>query len=142
MENNYDVTGSCLCGSITFQFKVNEKNFDVCHCGICRKWGGGPGFGVTSKSEPLFTGVEYLKTYPSSDWAERGFCEKCGTHLFYRFKDKSFINFQLGSLKNNDLFKFNLQIYVDCKPNYYNFAEKTNMMTEVDVIKAFNSDKS
>jgi hypothetical protein len=141
MEQNTDVRGSCLCNSISYQFKVTEKEFDVCHCGMCRKWSGGPGFGVTAKSEPVFTGIEHLKTYSSSEWAERGFCGKCGTHLFYRLKDKSFINFQLGSLEKNDSFKFNLQIYTDCKPNNYSFFEKTKMMTEADVIKAFSNKK-
>jgi len=32
-----------------------------------------------------FAGEENVAVYKSSDWAERGFCKQCGTHLFYRF---------------------------------------------------------
>lgn len=28
-----------------------------------------------------------LSIYASSDWAERGFCNHCGTVLFWRMKD-------------------------------------------------------
>lgn len=55
------VNGKCLCGTIHFQFKVKSKEFDVCHCGMCRRWSGGPGFGVTSVTDPIFNGIEYLK---------------------------------------------------------------------------------
>ncbi len=58
--------------------------------------------------------------------------------FIYRLKDKAFTNFQLGSLENTESFKFKLQIYVDCKPNNYSFSEKTNMMTEAEIISAFS----
>jgi hypothetical protein len=139
LENLIHVKGSCLCDRVKFQFHVKEKEFDACHCGMCRKWSGGPGFGVTAKTEPTFTGEEFIQIYPSSDWAERAFCGKCGTHLFYRLKDKSFTNFQLGTIENSHSYKFNLQIYIDCKPSNYTFAEKTQLMTEAEVIKAFSN---
>ena len=34
--------GSCLCGSVSYQFQIAENVFDVCHCSLCRKWTGGP----------------------------------------------------------------------------------------------------
>ncbi|WP_409076914.1 hypothetical protein [Proteus vulgaris] len=34
--------------------------------------------------------------------------------------------------------KLTLQIYIDNKPHYYNFVEKTPMLTEKDIMDMFN----
>lgn len=133
-----EATGTCLCGSVTVSFPMKEEIFDACHCGMCRKWGGGPGMTVAASGKPTFKGEEFITTYNSSDWAERGFCNKCGTHLFYRLKQSDFINFPLGLIKDNEKFEFHVQIYVDCKPDNYSFTNKTEMMTEAEVIAKFS----
>jgi hypothetical protein len=134
----YTAKGHCLCKSVSFQFQTKELEFDACHCSMCRRWSGGPGLGVTASNVPQFIGEENIQIYSSSDWAERAFCRKCGTQLFFRLKDKSFTNFQLGTLENNSEYKFNLQIFVDSKPANYSFAQNTKMMTEAEVLDAFS----
>ena len=32
--------GQCLCGAVKVTVKNMKNNVDVCHCGMCRKWGG------------------------------------------------------------------------------------------------------
>src|SRR4051794_39009432 len=39
-------TGTCLCGSVSVSVKLEKCAFDACHCGMCRKWGGGPALTV------------------------------------------------------------------------------------------------
>jgi len=75
--------GKCLCGAITVR-TPNKKSVDACHCGMCRRWGGGPALGVACGSDVQIDGVDKLKVYKSSEWAERAFCGDCGTHMFYR----------------------------------------------------------
>lgn len=139
MSNLKKVSGRCLCGSVSYEFEITEQVFDVCHCSICRKWSGGPGFGVTAATVPRFIGENHIQTYSSPDWAERAFCNKCGTHLFYRLKDKSFTNFQLGALDNCGDYRFSLQIFIDSKPANYSFADNTKIMTEAEVLAAFKT---
>jgi len=74
--------GQCLCGAVKFTAKNAENNIDAYHCGMCRKWGGGPLMVVNCGSEVAFEGKENISVYSSSDWAERGFCKKCGSHIF------------------------------------------------------------
>ena len=62
-----------------------------------------------------------------------------GTHLFYRLKESGFCNIPLGLLDKNEQLKFHLQIFVDHKPAHYNFADKTEMMTEAEVIAKYAS---
>ena len=83
-------------------------------------------------------GEENVTVYSSSEWAERGFCKHCGTHLFYRMKKGNFWNFSLGLFKEAENFKFHVQIYVDAKPDCYDFANKTLMMTEAEVVAMFS----
>ena len=132
-------TGSCLCKEVKFSFDLKDKHFDACHCSMCRKWGGGPSLTVESKGNIVFEGEENITVYSSSDWAERGFCSKCGSNLFYRLKNKSlnFCNFNLGTIDGHESFKFKTQIYIDDKPENYSFSNQTKNMTEKEVLEAF-----
>lgn len=132
-----EVTGKCLCGSVTVSFEVNKSTFDACHCGMCRKWSGGPALTIDGGKNISFKGEEFISVYNSSAWAERGFCKLCGTHLFYRLKDSNYCNFPLGLIDGADKFKFQMQIFIDSKPQCYEFLNKTETMTEAEVIAKF-----
>lgn len=132
-------TGTCLCKSVSVSFPMGEEVFDACHCSMCRKWGGGPAFTVHGGTKVTWQGEDSIATFSSSPWAERGFCKKCGTHLFYRLKRSGFYNFPLGLLDDNEKLKFHLQIFTDSKPAHYDFANKTAMMTEAEVIAKYAS---
>jgi hypothetical protein len=137
MNNSKAVKGTCLCGSVEVSFTLEKETFGACHCGMCRKWAGGPALAVEGGKDVTFKGEEFISVFESSDWAERGFCKRCGTHLFYRIKAGGFINFPLGLLQGVDNLKFDLQIYIDKKPDQYSFADKTVQMTEAEVIAKY-----
>ena len=133
-----NVHGHCLCGKVEFEIKILNKFFNSCHCSMCRLWSGGPSLSVDTMDGIHFTSDEYIKIYNSSEWAERGFCNQCGTHLFYKLKNGTYCNVPLGLLKNQSEFKFKSQIFIDHKPNCYNFSNKTEMYTEMEVLQASN----
>ncbi len=137
--NTETISGSCLCKKVYIKIQPEEKIFDACHCGVCRKWGGGPALTVHGGKKIEINGEELITRYQSSDWAERGFCKSCGTHLFYHLKGQNFYTFSLGLFERVDDFKFEVQIFTDSKPAYYDFANKTEMMTEAEVLAKFNS---
>ncbi|MBT3584587.1 MAG: GFA family protein [Halobacteriovoraceae bacterium] len=132
-------SGSCLCKAVKFSFDIAEKHFNSCHCKMCRVWGGGPAMVVESAGGIEFESEEELALYDSSKWAERGFCKKCGSHLFYRLKNHPYCNFNLGTLDNDQEFTFKTQFYIDIKPHNYAFSNETKTMTEEEVMAAFNS---
>lgn len=138
MSSGKQINGSCLCGAVAVKISPPENVFDACHCGMCRKWAGGPVMTVEGGKQPEVTGVDSISVYNSSEWAERGFCKHCGTHLFYRLKNTDFCNFSAGLFKEVENFKFHMQIYTDAKPACYEFANKTEMMTEAEVIAKFS----
>ena len=81
--------GHCLCGAVTLRAAINHSQVGACHCATCRRWGGGPLLAIESDQPVAFDGAQQISVYASSDWAERGFCKECGTHLFYRLLEKN-----------------------------------------------------
>src|SRR5256885_974828 len=77
------MNGHCLCGAVSF-VSPQAREIGACHCGYCRRWGGGPMLTVHCGPDVKFEGGENIGTYASSEWAERAFCRQCGTHLYYR----------------------------------------------------------
>ena len=75
--------GSCLCGAVAVS-APDQTEVAACHCGMCRRWGGGPLLAVHCGHDVHISGTEQVTVFKSSEWAERGFCSRCGTHLFYR----------------------------------------------------------
>ncbi len=130
-------TGACLCGLVKFKAKNADNSVHACHCGMCLKWGGAPFMGVSCGQEVSFEGSEYISIYNSSDWADRGFCSKCGSHLFYRLKGTNDHEIAAGLFDQKGSFSFDLQVFIDKKPAYYGFANNTEEMTEREVIEKY-----
>ena len=78
-----------------------------------------------------------LGVYRSSEWAERCFCKQCGTPLFYRLVAQNLHFVSAEAFDDRDGYAFKSQIFIDEKPAYYEFANKTHNMTGAEVFAAF-----
>ncbi len=134
--------GQCLCGAVKFRAKNMSNQVGVCHCGMCRTWGGGPLMAVGCGSDVEFDGEENITVYDSSEWAERGFCKICGSHLFYRLKETRDHEIPAGLFADQSRLVFELQVFTDYKPAYYSFANQTEEMTEAEVIAKYAPDQA
>jgi len=130
--------GNCLCGAVTLQVQHQAPTLNACHCSICRKWTGGPFMTLECHQAPRIEGEEHVRTYTSSDWAERGFCGQCGTHLFYRLREGEFYALPVGLFEEGGQWPFELQVFIDEKPTNYAFANATREMTGEEVFKAWS----
>ncbi|MDX1754541.1 MAG: GFA family protein [Marinobacter sp.] len=138
MAEKFPATATCLCGAVTIQAAALSTKADACHCGMCRKWGGGPLLAVDGGSQVTIEGAEHVTVFNSSEWAERGFCNRCGTHLFYHLKDLDRYIMPAGLFSDaEDRFQFTHQIFIDHKPAFYEFANATSNLTETEVIAQF-----
>ena len=78
-------TGRCLCGAVTFR-AGRLGDHGVCHCGMCRRWTGGPLFGVTVKRANMtIEGAAHVRAVRTSAWTTRCRCAECGSPLWYRY---------------------------------------------------------
>ena len=127
------VIGRCLCGAVTVTLDHAKPLVDVCHCVMCRRWGGGPFAGVGGEDFAV-EGGERVTTYRSSDWAERAFCATCGSNLWFRFLPADSHSFLAGLFDLPKGFEMEQQIFVDEKPDWYDFAQTTPMKTGAQII--------
>ncbi len=130
-------SGACLCGAVRFTAAPADNEVGACHCSMCRRWSAGPFMvrdcGTSLKIEdPSKVGV-----YRSSEWAERGFCKGCGTPLYYRLIEKDSYFVSAEAFDDVTDIAFTSQIFIDEKPAYYDFANKTHDMTGAQVFAQF-----
>lgn len=138
MEPKAKHRGACLCGAVQVTAQAKSHHIGVCHCTMCRRWGGGPLFAVECGTEVNFEGVEHISIFGSSEWAERGFCQKCGTHLFYRLKQEGHYAIPVGLFDDDGPWQFTEQIFIEQKPSFYAFAQKTKDLTGEEVFAQYS----
>ncbi len=138
MSELIEANGSCLCGAVQFHVSQMSASVGACHCSMCRKWGGGPLMAVECGTDVSFTGEENITVFNSSAWAERGFCNQCGSHLFYRLKESRLTMMPAGLIDGDPSFVFDHQVFIDDKPSYYCFANETENMTGEAVFEKYS----
>ena len=130
-------TGQCFCGAVKFTATPKSGDVGVCHCSMCQRFSAGPFFEVDCGETLKFENEENLGVYNSSEWAERGFCSQCGSHLFYRLKQSNQYIMPAGLFDDDSQFTFDHQVFVDEKPSYYSFANDTKDMTGAEVFAKY-----
>ena len=78
-----------------------------------------------------------VKAYQSSDWAERGFCNECGTHLFYHLMPNNEYILPAGLFQDRNFQLIN-EIFIDEKPAFYEMKNETKKMTGQQVFEQFS----
>ena len=133
-------TGSCLCGAVKFEIDDVPDQVGACHCSMCRKWSGGVFMAITAAEDKLrFTAGEPA-IYASSDWAERGFCARCGSSLFYRLKGPApEYHVGIGTLEDASGITLTTEIFTDEKPGGYAFAGATQKMTGAELFAKYGA---
>ena len=139
-RNTVKRQGHCLCGKVKITAKNSVNDVGACHCKMCRRWGGGPFMEIDCGADVEITGEEHVSIFDSSDWAERGFCRNCGTHLFYRLKESRQHMVPVGLFEDDASLVFKGQVFIDEKPDYYAFANKTQDFTGAEIFKMFGGD--
>lgn len=129
MAEAKELQGHCLCGAVRLTATKAGNRVGACHCGMCRRWGGGPFMEVDCGADVVIDGEQHISIFDSSKWAERGFCRECGTHLFYRLKEARQHMIPVGLLDEDKSRVFETQVFVDERPDYYRFANKTEELT-------------
>lgn len=127
----------CLCGTVSITAE-HDGNLTACHCNKCRTWGGSAVFALNGHNVEI-EGKEYVQRYPSSEWAERCFCQKCGTHLFVQAGETFLLS--AGIFTENVNFKLSNQICIDRKAPYYALANDTPKLTEDEFFATIGATK-
>lgn len=60
-----------------------------------------------------------------------------GSNLFYHIVESSDYQVSAGLFDDQSKFRMSLQVFTDSRPEYYDFANKTKMMTGEEVVALF-----
>ena len=134
-------TGGCLCGAVRFELSETPTEYSACHCSMCRKFSGGIELGVHVPAGGItWTEASTLKSFASSEWAERGFCGTCGSSLFWRLTAEGpmhgMLSLSAGALDSLEGMTFETEVYIDHKPSTHAFAGDRKRMTEAEVLES------
>lgn len=128
--------GQCQCGAVAFTVENVDSGFSACHCRMCQRWSGGI-FLAVSVHGVNFGGEEHIGRYRSSSWAERGFCSQCGSHLFYRMLKSNEYEMCVGTFDDQSAFKLASEIFIDRKPDSYEFSGDHERLTEAETLAKY-----
>ncbi|OFC71520.1 GFA family protein [Alteromonas confluentis] len=126
-------SGSCLCGEVEVHASQVEEGVGACHCSMCRKWSGGPFYAAHCGTSVTFKGEDAITRFASSAWGERGFCHRCGTHLFFQHVESGAYFIPAGIFNDNSL-KLESEIFTDEKGSYYALDADSIKMTGAEFI--------
>ena len=112
MTGAASIEGHCLCGAVTITLDNPVQQVEVCQCGMCRRWGGAF-YSAQSGDHPQVTGANEITEFRSSEWAERAFCSKCGSNLWFRFLPTGNRSFSAGLFDAAATHGIEKEIFVD-----------------------------
>lgn len=80
-----ELTGGCHCGDVRYAIAGDPVHVAVCNCGDCRKSAGAAQVAWQAvKADDFRVTQGQPARFSSNGQAERFFCAKCGTGLYYR----------------------------------------------------------
>lgn len=130
-----ELKGQCMCGAVTVRATPSRSALGACHCDMCRRWTSSAY--ISFPVESSYAALGPVKTYTSSDWAERAFCETCGSALWYRITAPGKMHGQTqmaaGLFENAGGNALKLELYIGKKPEGYAFAGERRQMTQAEV---------
>lgn len=136
--------GGCLCGAVRFTARNVPEQIGICHCEMCRRWTGSALIEVSlEEADVTWQGEDFITRFQSSPWAERGFCRRCGTGLFFHMTEKNDfsggIDMPLGIFDDPNGFAISHEIFIDIKPDSFAFegAAGRKQLTRAECVAKF-----
>jgi hypothetical protein len=119
-----NLSGRCECGAVAFEIKDARETVHFCHCSQCRRTSGHTWAATKAKLDDIdFSKDDGLTWYTSSAWAERGFCNQCGSSLFYRMNGSPAVGISAGCIDEPHGLKPGKHIFTVDKGSYYEIAK-------------------
>ena len=114
------ITGGCCCGGVRYEVRGPLRQIIACHCVQCRRTSG-HFVAATACRRPAFKLVrgDTLKWYVAVPGYRRGFCNQCGSSLFFEQEGGERVSIAAGSLDEPHGLKIVQHIYASEAGDYY-----------------------
>lgn len=131
-------TGRCICGAVRFSVAATDLKARACHCADCRRWAGGPLYVIGPFEDVAYEDESPIGRVTVSEWAERGFCSKCGSGLFWRLAKGDGLVLPVGLLDDREGVTLALEIFTDERLPFLCAVTGARQETRADVIARYN----
>lgn len=136
--------GGCMCGAVRFSARNVPIDIGVCHCRMCQRWTGSALVEVSLSAEDVdWHDQTHINRFQSSPWAERGFCRRCGSGLFFRMIEANDFSggydMPIGIFDDPSGFVIRHEIYIDHKPDSFAYkgGDGRKYLTRAECVAKF-----
>lgn len=113
-------SGGCQCGAVRYHASAMLDSSHICYCRMCQKAVGNFFAALVGVPRDALTWTRGEPAhFMSSAQVSRGFCQDCGTPLFYDYIDSERINLTTGSLDEPVRFPPKTQFGLEARPDWY-----------------------
>lgn len=123
-----NITGKCLCETVSYQITGQLGPIYNCHCSKCRRWHGAAFRTRASFHRDQFrwlTGADNLSSYASSDNVTRYFCRTCGSPLISTYKDHpEVLGMALGGFEGAIIGQPKAHLFTDSKASWHQITDE------------------
>ncbi|WP_299780361.1 GFA family protein [uncultured Roseobacter sp.] len=133
------LNGRCLCGAVKVSVLSDNLRLRACHCDMCRRHTSGMFISVDTLPGTL-TVEGPAESFVSSDWAERGFCGKCGSTLWYGTLHDGIRHPAAGLFENAAGGQMKLEFFIDRCPQGYGLAGEHKRLSTEETIAMFSGE--
>lgn len=121
--NSLNLSGSCLCGGVSYEISGDTGQFWHCHCMRCRKASGtGHASNILLKPEAVTwtAGEELLRSYkvPDAKRFATVFCSVCGSRMPRVAQDLSIAVVPAGTLDKDPGIRPQARIFQDSRTDW------------------------
>ena len=114
------ITGGCACGGVRYAVHGPLRDIIACHCEQCRRTSGHFVAATACKRQYFeLTSDATLQWYSAIPGYRRGFCNKCGSSLFFEETDGERVSIAAGSLDEPQGLKIAAHIFTAEAGDYY-----------------------
>ncbi len=123
-ESALRASGGCLCGAVRYQVTGPLRDVVACHCSQCRRTSGHFVAATAARSiDVVLLEDKGLQWYTSSNNTRRGFCNQCGSSLFWEPAEGGHISIMAGSLDGATGLVTAAHICVETAGDYYRIGD-------------------
>lgn len=116
--------GRCVCGAVRYRVKGASRDVLVCHCSLCSRMNTHVGaYSACATSDLVVEEAGALTWYSATPRAKRGFCNVCGSALFWSPTARNYIAIAVGSLDSTAGLSIVGHICVAQKKDYYEICD-------------------
>ena len=130
------ISGSCLCGGVTFEITQAVGPFELCHCPRCRKASGAAFaavLGVSTEDFRLLGGAELIRRYEAPlreapPPYRVSFCLRCGSPVPDPPPGSTWFELPAGTFDHDPKVRLDRHIFVDCKSPWYEISDSLQQL--------------